>query len=225
MLKENKNYLLKIAQEKNIDLSRFTVEEDGLRFSLNLTNSPVIFVFEQDVNEFDNYKHNYTLFSPGFPYKFPELSPSYESILTIKNEFMYWLEAVVKRYIYETEMPDLWEQFQSYTLYVGKVILEDDFEPFTKEQQQQIKMGLVEYKKLITDNYDATKEQLNSINERLEYLSNAVERLNKFDWKGVALSTITSIAINLTVDTNGGRLLFRLFEQAMGTVFRWLLGN
>ena len=39
-------------------------------------------------------------------------------------------------------------------------------------------------------------------------------RLNRFDWTGLAISIVVSIAVNLSVDTEGGRLLFTLFKAA-----------
>jgi hypothetical protein len=63
---------------------------------------------------------------------------------------------------------------------------------------------------------------LEFINERLEYLSQAVDRLNKFDWKAQALSTLISIAVNLSVDTEGGKKLFQLFSQALEFIVKHL---
>jgi len=52
----------------------------------------------------------------------------------------------------------------------------------------------------------------------LEYLKKAVDRLNKFDWRGLAISVVVGIGINLSVDTNSGKLLLDLLRQAFNTV-------
>src|ERR1700730_9725630 len=62
--------------------------------------------------------------------------------------------------------------------------------------------------------FTRTPEQSEFINERLEYLSKAVDRLNRFYWNGVAISVVMSIAVNLSVDTERGRVLFNTFKAA-----------
>lgn len=82
-----------------------------------------------------------------------------------------------------------------------------------------------EFKRLVVENYNPTNDQLDFISERLDYLTDSVNRLNRYDWKGLALSILTSIAINLTVDTQGGKMLFELFTQALHSVIKLLLGS
>ena len=48
---------------------------------------------------------------------------------------------------------------------------------------------------MLIEEYKPTEEQLNSIEDRLKYLSDSTERLNKVDWQGVAISTIMSISM------------------------------
>jgi hypothetical protein len=60
------------------------------------------------------------------------------------------------------------------------------------------------------DDYD-----VEIIEKRLLYLSDAVDRLNKTDWYGIAISTLIGISINLSLDTEKGRLLFKLFKQVV----------
>jgi hypothetical protein len=70
----------------------------------------------------------------------------------------------------------------------------------------------------LKDQFNPSPEQEEFIEERLEYLSEAVDKLNRFDWKGVALSTLLSIGANLCVDKESGRILFGLFQQAFQSV-------
>ena len=75
---------------------------------------------------------------------------------------------------------------------------------------------------MIIENFKPDEEQSKLIAEKLNYLSNAVDRLNRFDWNGLALSIVISISINLAVDTDGGRLLYKLFEQAFNEAIKLL---
>lgn len=231
MLKEHKNRLFNIIQELGISLSYFTSpKQEGNIFTIKLTNSPVFFTLTQSPDYFDEFWFNYTLYEPNFPMKFSvqeaQSTTAYSSINgSIIHEFKYWLNAVVKRYIYQLEMPDLWSQIQFYSPFVESSFSEESFQYFSDNQKETIKLSLKEFERLIVENFNPTKEQFSYIIERLEYLSEAVNRLNRFDWKGLAISIITGIAINLTVDVEGGKLLFKLFQQAFDSIMRFLLGS
>lgn len=188
-----------------------------------------MFVLKQVPGSFDEFAFNYTLYLPNYPMKisseeFDSCKPYSNINGGIDNEFKYWINAVVKRYIYEEEMPDLWSQGRFYDSFTSSNIFEEDLLPFSSEEKVQIQIAIREFKRLVTDTYDPTHEQIAFINERLNYLVDAVDRLNRFDWKGLAISVVTGIAINLSVDTEGGRQLFRLFRQAFEIVMR-LLGH
>ncbi len=75
---------------------------------------------------------------------------------------------------------------------------------------------------LVVKTFTPGEEELQVINERLDYLTRAVDRLNRFDWRGVAISTVLSIGTALTLDTEKGRILWGLFQQAMATVVHLL---
>ena len=51
------------------------------------------------------------------------------------------------------------------------------------------------------------------ISQKLDYLTEAIDRLNKFDWRAVAFSTIMTISATLSLDTEKGSLLIELFKQ------------
>jgi hypothetical protein len=231
MLTEHKNRLFNLIQDARMSSSYFELLEQQDNISIiKLVNSPILFMLTQSQGYFDEFWFNYTLYEPNFPMKFsPEEAQSttaYSSINgSIINEFKYWLNAVVKRQIYQLEMPDLWSQIRFYSPYIDSSFSEEDFQHFSDNQKETIKVSIVEFKRLVVESFNPTREQFEFINARLEYLSGAVDKLNRFDWKGLAVSIITSIAINLTVDVEGGKLLFKLFQQAFDSVVQLLLNS
>jgi len=74
----------------------------------------------------------------------------------------------------------------------------------------------------IVNDFQPSPEQIEFIDEKLDYLTKAVDRLNHFDWRALAIPTVISIAINLSADTERGRLLFRLFQEAFKSTFKLL---
>lgn len=231
MLKEHKNRIFNIINGAGLDLAYFQVLElDGI-FQVQLRNSPIKFMFKQVPGSYDEFAINYTLFLPDYPLNisqenFESCRPYFNINGGIDNEFKYWLHAVVKRYINEIESPDLWLLFSNPFLFTStSSISGEDLQPFTSEEKSQIKQRLLEFEDSVQANFDLLQEQLEFINERLEYLGNAVDRLNKFDWKAQALSTLISIAVNLSVDTEGGKRLFQLFGQAFDFIVKYLKGG
>lgn len=93
---------------------------------------------------------------------------------------------------------------------------------FTEEEKESVRRGINRFRQLVKENFKPTSKQEEFINERLDHLSEAVDNLNRFDWRGVALSTLISIAVNLTVDTERGRFLYTLFQQAFREATKYL---
>ena len=229
MLKEHKNHWLNLIK-KRIDPSRFYVSNIGdNEFRINYENSPLIFIIKQAQSTFDYFNVRYTQFRPKFPfryigsnYKFPRRMESLK-VEDVDRRLNDWI-SVVKRYILEETTPDLWAQFGNFSDFTNTSrIIDEDYKPFTENQRRLLKEGLNKFNKLIVENYKPTEDQLDFISQRLGYLKEAVDRLNRFDWKSLAFSIVTSIAVNLTVDTEGGRMLFKLFQQALDSVLKLLL--
>ncbi len=93
------------------------------------------------------------------------------------------------------------------------VINFEDKTLFSKDEKIQIKLAINELKFLIIQNFSPNNEEQIIIDNRLDYLIDSVERLNKFDWKSLVLSTIISISISLSLDSEKGRLLFELLRK------------
>lgn len=90
----------------------------------------------------------------------------------------------------------------------------EDFGDFTAEEKVFVRKSIAEFQKQVEETFKPSEDQTRIVREHLEYLSAGLDRLNKFDWRGLAVSTLISIAVNLSVDTSGGRVLIQLFQQA-----------
>lgn len=121
----------------------------------------------------------------------------------------------MKTYLEDRDVPDLWSQIETLAFSsVSPIMSTRDTSMFSESEKVQARIAVQTFQQSIIENFNPPQEQLEYITDQLKYLADAVDRLNKFDWRGLALSIVVGIAINLTVDTEGGRLLFKLFEQA-----------
>ena len=180
MLKEHKNRFFDLIHEHDISLDYFDAANQGDIFRIQVRNSPIVFMLKQVPGSFDEFAYTYTLYLPNYPMKisseeFDACKPYYNINGGIDNEFGYWLEAVVKRYIYEKEMPDLWSQARFYDSFSSGEIFEEDMRPFSPDEKVQIQIAVSEFKRLVIETYDPTQEQIKFINERLDYLVDAVD--------------------------------------------------
>jgi len=106
----------------------------------------------------------------------------------------------------------------------------EDFEMFTDREKVQIQDALAEFKRLVKEELEPIKKDMSQVkegcepikndlghlDEKIEYLNESVNRLNRFDWKGVALSTIIGFVTNLSVDTTTAKHIYDLFQQVFG---------
>jgi hypothetical protein len=237
MLREHKNHWLALIQEAGFDLSQFSAEskdhlniidEDEKRtFLLQLRDSPLKFMIRQSPESFDTFSTNNSEYKPGYP-----LRTSYadfvggDSTYPLRNvdaQLRGWLQNVVRRYLLEQESPDLWAQVKEYGLRAAPAsIPSEDLQSFSEVEKHQITAGLNEFKRLVAEQVDPLKIQIDALNERIDYLIERVDKLNRFDWKAQAFSTLVSIAVNLAVDTHTGRQLVSLFQQALGFIVGFL---
>lgn len=243
MLKQPKNALFEVIKKSNIDPTLFRGidsspypsqtrqaigqivdgDEDhdsaGL-FIVELRDTPLRFSVTPQTHSFYAFQCTYTIFMPGFP-EVP--GGKKRDIDDLVREFKSWLDIWVIRYIKEAQLPDLWAQLETYKPLVGNnAISYEDTSNFSAEEQAQARQSISQFRISVLNTFDPSPDQLESIDEKLRYLANALDRLNRFDWRALAVSTVISIAINLSADTERGRLLFRLFQDAFRSTLKLL---
>lgn len=222
ILNSHKNKILETTRTSGFPLDLLETTEEGLTFSVSLKGSSLKFIITQNSEDYERLSYQYSKFEPGFP----KYSAGNYGIDLICREYKDWLSKHVAKHMEFESIPDLWAEVKAIQPMISsKSFTQEDFEMFTEREKFQIQESLKEFQRLIKEEISPMKESLDNIQEKLDYLSNAVNKLNRFDWKGVALSTVIGIATNLSVDTNSGKQVFDLFQQAfqaLGSTIRLL---
>jgi len=213
VLKKYRNRLLQVIQEAGLDPKIFHTEEgkEG-SFIVQLIDTQLSFKTTTSLNDFNRLKFTCVLFQPNFP----KLIPSTEWMKEdeVIRDFIYWLENHVKPCIQETAEPDLWKLIESQIpLGTESEISQEDTATFSDDEKTRLRMSLNEYRLLLIKNFEPSREELKVIDDRLKYLSDSVDRLNRMDWRSVAFTALIAISTALALDTDKGRLLFDLFKQ------------
>jgi len=222
ILKQYRNLLLQIIQEKGLNPQIFKPEEieyeDHTSFVITLIDSPMKFIVRSHANNYHSFIWAYTYFEPRF--HMADTS-SFVDVKGLRATFEDWLENHVKLYIYELSEPDMWERVESQKpLIKGVEISQEDTTLFSEDEKIRIRMSLDKFRTLLIKNFEPQNYEIQAINDHLEYLLNAVDRLNKFDWRGLALMIVIQISLALSLDTEKGRLLYNLFEQAFSNILK-----
>ena len=159
---------------------------------------------------------------PNFPHTwlgpYPEEGAiAFEEVL---SAFKNWLEKDILLAIEEELIPDLWA-LASETVFAPEAQSgqPSEFEP---TERDQLKAAITTFRVLVETTFHPLDDQSVLIAERLDYLAQAADRLNRFDWKSVAISTLMTISVALSLDTERGRVLYGLFQQALATVWHLL---
>jgi len=158
----------------------------------------------------------YSEIKPDFPLSKNRMpSVSNKNIDGVSKLFRRWLSYNIKQY-FELTALDEWEELQlAQPMLSTKSFTKEDFKKFTEPEKEQIRVSLSEYSRILEEELKPVKEDLEFIKERLDYLGNSLDRLNKFDWKGVSVSTIIGIITNMSIDQTTAARLYALFQQAM----------
>jgi hypothetical protein len=217
MLKRHRNAFLDAIRESGLDPALFSAEQRDYKFTVEIKNTPLKFVVEETSINFDVFWSRATKFAPGYPldrrWSFFTAPVPAETVL---GRFRKWLDEVAKMYVQEMDLPDYWSQIEMYKSVMddSTVPSGDNREQFSEEEKQEVRNSINKFRKMINEEFNPTHEQEQFITERLDYLARAADRLNRFDWNGLAISIVVSIAVNLSVDTERGRVLFTLFKTA-----------
>lgn len=220
ILKKYKNNLLAIIQESGLDPNLFTAEDGSIDndefFIIGLRDSTVRFAARPYYGSFEQFYYRSSQFSEDFPISGQLYVHDFDALIV---RFRTWLDSVISPYLDDVSTPDLWQMLEdtlSHTKYESGT--PGDFGPFSAEEKIQIRLSLNDFRLLIVKNFNPNKEELKTIDARLKHLSDAVDKHNKFDWKGIAIATVINITIALSLTPEQGSQLFQLFKQIFSNV-------
>jgi hypothetical protein len=213
VLNQYKNELLKALWAAGLNHADFALLPSANQLRITFKNTS--FTLEANPNDPDAFSVAYTRFHSGqvvIPYS------GFMPFSAALQHFNEWLKSQVQRSIQESSVPDLWSQLQQTDQFANSA--DDTY--FSFEEKEQLKLSVEEFKLLIVKTFTPSTDEMKVVNERLDYLKDAIDRLNRFDWQSVAMSTLVSISIALSLDTEKGRILFGLFQQAFNAIVNLL---
>ena len=216
MLKRYKNEFLQAIQSAGLDVSDFSGKEENVveapSFRILYTPGNIFFIARQSRDGTDKFEYKYSRYTGTDRPPESGWSTGYCKFTQVRDGFRQWLDSEVRPAMEEALLPDLWSQATS-SFIEAHAINSQGASEFTEEERKQIKLAVSNFRLLVQETFAPTEAQLTVVAEQLGYLASAVDRLNRFDWKAVAISTLMSISVALSLDTERGRQLYGLFQQ------------
>ena len=228
MRKVYKNELYRIIKEEfNLDPNKFTLydysEESHPISEIRVFETDMKFIFANTPSSWEEFKYRSTLFTPQLKLgSWKPLDFNYKSFIRyddVIKEFKNWISIGAKPFLEEFETIDKWKYFQfeaNIFDLTGANFGQND--KFTMEEVNNISNSIDKLKRLLIDKFEPNPDQLEFLEERLEYIYNATLKQGKFDWSNTFIAIIISIAINMGVDTTTGKEFFDLIKIAFGSL-------
>ncbi len=203
MLKKYRNNLLQAIIDLEFDPTLFSSSEENGRFRIDLRNTPLWFEVGNTYDDYHALDCQFVKFGPGYPGSGFLPADGFTSIDRVLLYLRHWLDEHVREYLDELELPDLWEQVNAqHSLISGQAPDTYDQSYFSEEEKDQIHHSLEVFRERLITAFSPDDHQMAAIDARLQYLTQAVDRLNRFDWMSVAISTLISISVALSLDTD-----------------------
>lgn len=220
MRKGIKNKLFLSISEQQINLDNLDMIDNDNK--LTITYKPFNGIFKYEINDhpshFDLFVAKATHFAPGFPLT-NRLAPSingYVAIDRIIGDFIEWMNTDVELFSSDLKDVDLWEEYKrGSTLLTIDQSYTDNQSDFTAIERQQIRLALNDLRLNIPQHFQLEPEQLESVNNRIDYLSQAVDRLNKTDWKGILIAQYIALLTTMALNPDQAKNLYDLFIKVL----------
>ncbi len=229
MLKRHKNRLLEVIQASSLFDGRDfhideTLDEQDLPiFVITYNDSPFRFTVLARSSSYHDLDYKHTLLAPGYPLSGFSLDEGWHNIDTVCEALKYWLDHELKEFVEDLNVPDLWAELAAgQSLGSDFQLEENDISQFSAEEKKQIRVAINCFRARFIDEFQVTQEHLELIDKRLHYLADALDRLNRFDWKGVLISTVFGISTALSLDIERGKVLWNIAKEVFSQAIRLL---
>jgi len=132
-----------------------------------------------------------------------------------------WLDCLKR----ELNEPDLWNSVSQYQLPDGTAVDPSvQNGPFTIPEANQLTEGIKEMRRYLEDEFDGGEDGRKLINEKLDYLVEAVARQGRKDWFYTAMGVVLTLAAELALRSDQARQLWAFLKNAVAGIVKLLPG-
>jgi hypothetical protein len=216
--KRDRNRIFRTIEDKKFDPAEFELEDTGERVTItHSSGSSFEFTFKAgylDVagTQYDvgKYEYEFTVVEG-----IAETGNAY-SIDTLRGlRIERWLDEIRET----VGVPDFWDELKHGRQLVAEIQRGSDNTLFTNDERRQIAAQLQAIKAQMREQFALTSGQIAQVNEKLDEVIEASERLGRKDWLVYFLGTITALIIASTVTSGAGEHIFTMVIQGIAHMF------
>lgn len=138
------------------------------------------------------------------------------------------LRAWAERVKEEVETEDPWAELENLKASFdlgGEGAEATENTPFTAAEARIAREKLALLERQISESFATNDEQIQAVERKFQYLSDAIERQGKQDWLYTFLGALASLAISLGVSAANNDQFWAVVKDAIGSPLRLFLGN
>jgi hypothetical protein len=222
------NELLRVIIESGISSERFGIYKSDETPLIRADSSPDILEVEFPVRItlratgfyfLIEYRSQWWAESKFRATYFPDIGVGQTSGSALLREWADVLECLTRwvlRVRKEVLQPDPWSVYtQGKALGVDLPSGNIGTEKISAEEMRPVRNQTRLIREYVVREANPTKQQLDEINEKLDYMEESAQRLNKRDWTNIAISTIVNIVTTLAMDRLQAQGLFALVAETV----------
>jgi hypothetical protein len=118
----------------------------------------------------------------------------------------------------EVSAPDLWAALRDEVAIVEAAAGDIENRKFDQVEQAKIQASIADLKRLFLEKNNVTAHQLEFFSSQMQYLSESSSRVGRKDWLMLALSTLVSVVVALSLPPESSRYLLSLANETLGWV-------
>ncbi|MCK4563577.1 MAG: hypothetical protein KAU94_02745 [Verrucomicrobia bacterium] len=221
LLRTQKNQVLQSIKNMELDPINFEWTEAESEFNdfsggstvpcLKYKGTEYFFIFDM------NKGQHYCFYSPGYDKPLDQQSlGAWNGLL----DFVWqWLSHLNR----EIQEPDEWEQLSKFQLEEPVSVDPDtDNLSFTVQEVKQIKDGINNIREYLKQEFDEADGSHDIINEKIDYLIEATNRLGRRDWLHTSIGVFATLGTAISLTPEHGAQLIHLLKLAVNGVIKLL---
>ncbi len=187
-------YIIKTIEGK-FDINEFQIDNNDINTDVVLKNSELFFHLEMDETHYKQFKYIYTI-NKGLKKLPVNKTDHFYNWVDVFPSFKQWLDISVTSFIAERDYPDPLERIRNASKLWISLNLEAT--PFTPEEKVIAKQAIEELQSGIESNFNLDEATKDNVTIQLQYLTDAVDRLNKRDWMALGKTLLYDLGVSIT---------------------------
>lgn len=218
LLKSQKNEIFELIKNKDLDHANFIWTEVRSTWTSGEAVNMIKYIDSDFFFKFDFRRNeNYCSYSPGKVRKVGKKFPgTWQGIKAYFNDWLSYLRR-------EIDQPDFWADIAKYQIPIDSETKRDVAnEPFTAYQAEQIIESLNKVRAFLHENELVSEEHQTFVEDKLNYLEEAVKRQGRLDWIHTCIGAITTIAVALALPPEQINAIWGFIKSAIAGLSKLL---